>query len=365
MLALWVIIGSGVVVLLVAAIRKQKNELCKGYLIEVKGDESGAYIRQAEVLQVLTASSPGKIEGKQLAAINLKEMEQALESNEKVKDAELYFDNKNRLHITVTARKPVARVFTTEGNSFYIDDEAQPMPLSEGFRVKVPVFTGFTAKKQLLRKDSLLLKDVQEMAAFIAADPFWMAQVAQVDISAEKEFELVPVVGNHIVKWGKPGDNNRKFDRLFVFYKNVLSKTGFDKYKTVDVQYSGQVVATKGASTKTDTEQLRRNIEKMLQQSRAMQQETVAAAKPAANNTVPSENIPVKESASLTLSNTNPNPVKTFLDNKAEDKIKPETKPVQKETEKKETEKKEVEKKEPRAVMPKRDDSKPAQQNNQ
>ncbi len=354
MLALWVIIGSAVVVLLVAAIRKQKNELCKGYLIELKGDESGTYIRQAEVMQMLSASLQGKIEGKQLVALNLKEMEQALESNEKVKDAELYFDNKNKLHITVTARKPVARLFTTEGNSFYIDSDAQPMPLADGFRVKVPVFTGFTAKKQLMRKDSLMLRDVQEMAAYIAADPFWMAQVAQVDITTEREFELVPVVGNHIVKWGKPGDNDRKFDRLFVFYKNVLSKTGFDKYKTIDVQYSGQVVATKGISAKADKDQLRRNVEKMLQQSRVLQQETIVASTTADNSAVPPGNRPVKESASLTLSNTNPNPVKTFLDNKAEDKIKPEIKTVQKETEQKA----------PKAVMPKRDDGKPAQQSN-
>lgn len=44
-----------------------------------------------------------------------------------------------------------------------------------------------------------------------------------------------------------------------VFYKQVLSKTGFDKYKVIDVQYKGQVVASKYAgNAKVDSVQLRK-----------------------------------------------------------------------------------------------------------
>ncbi len=57
-------------------------------------------------------------------------------------------------------------------------------------------------------------------------DPFWMAQVAQIDITAERTFEMTPVVGNHLVKLGNGEDMDKKFHRLMVFYKQVLSKTG-------------------------------------------------------------------------------------------------------------------------------------------
>ena len=41
------------------------------------------------------------------------------------------------------------------------------------------------------------------------------------------------------------GKTNQLFTKLFVFYKTVWSKTGFEKYAVIDVQYHGQVVAIK------------------------------------------------------------------------------------------------------------------------
>ena len=72
-----------------------------------------------------------------------------------------------------------------------------------------------------------------------------MAQVAQIDITPERNFEMIPVVGNHTVILGDGENMEQKFHRLFVFYKNVLSQTGFDKYKAINVQYAGQVVGVK------------------------------------------------------------------------------------------------------------------------
>ena len=79
-----------------------------------------------------------------------------------------------------------------------------------------------------------------------------MAQVAQIDITAGKELELVPVVGNHIVKLGKAEEIDKKLNRLLLFYKNVLAKTGFDTYRTIDVQYAGQVIGIRGQGSGID-----------------------------------------------------------------------------------------------------------------
>jgi cell division protein FtsQ len=57
------------------------------------------------------------------------------------------------------------------------------------------------------KKDSLLLHDVKVTAAFINSDSFWSSQVAQIDMAPSEadgswEFDMVPVIGNHIVKLG-------------------------------------------------------------------------------------------------------------------------------------------------------------------
>lgn len=96
------------------------------------------------------------------------------------------------------------------------------------------------------------------MANFINNDDFWKAQVAQVDVNSEGEFDMMPLVGNHMVKLGNGENVAKKFNRLMVFYKQVLSQAGFNKYRLIDVRFKGQVVASKTFGSAVDSVQLRK-----------------------------------------------------------------------------------------------------------
>lgn len=273
-ITLWVCIGGGMLTLLLAAINKKNKGQCRDYVITIKGADKNFFIDPNDVEQMLKKETRGNIKGTAVASFDLNKLEQVLESNTWVSKAELYFDNQDVLHITVTGKEPVARIFTTGAGSFYIDSAGRKMPLSDKLSAKVPVFTGFPDKKILTANDSILLNDVRVTANYITGDPFWMAQVAQVDIANDRTFEMIPVVGNHIVKLGNGEGMDKKFHRLMVFYKQVLGQTGFDKYRVIDVRFDGQVVASKYDAEHGDTAQLRRNLEKLLQQSKNVQNDT-------------------------------------------------------------------------------------------
>ena len=50
-----------------------------------------------------------------------------------------------------------------------------------------------------------------------------------------------------------------------MFYKEVMSKVGFDKYAALDVEFNGQVVAIKKEPTSpVDSIQLKKNIEELV-----------------------------------------------------------------------------------------------------
>lgn len=292
-IAFWLCIGGGMLTLLLAAIRKKNNGLCKGYSITISGGEKNRFIDNKDVEQVLLKAAGGSIKGQSVASVNLNQMEQVLEKNVWISKAELYFDNKDQLHISVTEKEPVARIFTTENNSFYIDSAANRLPLSDKLSARVPVFTGFPDKQQLNAKDSVLLCDVRKTAVFILGDNFWMSQVSQIDITAERAFEMVPVVGNHIVKLGRGDDIEQKFRRLLIFYQQVLSKTGFDKYRLIDVQYAGQVVASRfGTDAKVDSAQLRRNVEKLLKASQDTEAGSITQTLVTSADSIPAANKP-------------------------------------------------------------------------
>jgi cell division protein FtsQ len=265
---MWLCIGGGLLTLLVAAIRNKNRDVCTDYQVVLKGARNNLFIDSKDVEQILMKATNSNIKGELVNSFNLHSLESKLKENVWIEDAELYFDNRDVLHISITEKEPVARIFTTEGRSFYIDNSGIKMPLSEKLSAKVPVFTGFPDKKVLSQKDSLLLNDVAKAARFILNDPFWMAQTAQIDITADKKFEMVPVIGNHTVRLGDGENIEAKFRRLMIFYQQVLSKTGMDRYKLIDVQYAGQIVVSRYiGDPKVDSVQWKKSVEKLLNEA--------------------------------------------------------------------------------------------------
>ena len=309
---LWVCIGGGMLSLLIAAIGKKNREDCTDYTIAIKGSAEKFFINAEDIRKILRSGAGSELKGKKVSEIDLKKLEQLLRNNVWVRKAEMWFDNKNVLHIEVYEREPIARIFTNAGNSFYIDSTERKIPLSDRMSARVPVFTGFPDKKVYSAKDSLLFTDVKNIATYIKNDPFWMSQVAQVNITADRNFELSPVVGNHLIKLGNGKDIEKKFNRLMVFYKQVLAQKGFDSYSTIDVQYTGQVVGAKRGSdkNKVDTAMLKRRVDEMLKQMQK-QYDSVAALKPITEKpTISGSQVSTSSLRATKSQPTNPNALK-------------------------------------------------------
>ncbi len=355
--------------LLLAAISTKRKGQCSDFTITIKGPKNIFFISEKEVESLLIKASKGPIRGQAIASLQLNELEEMLEKNTWISEAELYLDSRDVLHVLVTEKEPVARVFTVGGKSFYIDAAGQQMPLSELRSARVPVFTGFPEKRIYSGADSILLDHIRKTAIYILNDPFWMAQVAQVDITPERNMELIPVVGNHIVKLGDGENIEAKFNRLMIFYRQVVGKTGFDHYKLIDVQYKGQVVASRYAGDpKVDSVQLRKNVEKLLKYAGEAELDTVLKRLPPAENLdkdsvfEKKEDLPV-EKANNPEKHSDPNPrledTKPALRQPADggQAVKTaEKKQVKQKTVKPGSAKMTEEKRKPKAVMPKKTD---------
>ena len=261
----WLLVISGITTLLIAANRKEKEHACKDIFIGIKGNEGKFYVEKEDVLKLMKKTVTGSLLQKNIAAINLKKIEDGLKTNPWIKNAELYFDSKDALHVFVEEREPVARVFTTAGNSFYMDSSGARMPLLDKMSIRVPVLTGFTNNRKFNAADSLLLQQTKQVVQFIYSNDFWNAQVGQIDITPERKFELIPVIGDHIIKLGDGENVGEKLNKLYVFYKQVMSKVGFNQYAALDVEFKGQVVAVKKEpASPVDSIQLQKNIEKLM-----------------------------------------------------------------------------------------------------
>ena len=267
-ISFWCIVGAGILVMLIAAMRVKKEKVCSGYTIDIQSGSNQYFLDKKDIEGLLTSNGSSQLKGKALKNFDLKKMEEMLERNLWVSDAELFFDNDEELRIKIKEREPIARIFTSLGDSYYIDSALVKLPLSDKFSARLPVFTSFPSNAPKFSKaDKELLTEIKQMANFIRADSFWMAQVAQVDITPSRTFEIIPSVGNQVIEFGTAEGLEKKFRRLFIFYQQVISKIGFTKYEKIRAQYEGQIVGVmkEVPMTKADSLQALKNIQKLIE----------------------------------------------------------------------------------------------------
>jgi cell division protein FtsQ len=250
---LWLLLGVGTIVLFGAAMIKKNNKTCSDLKIEITGAEEHLFIDEKDVKELINKNAD--LSNKKIKEIDLKAIETELEKTAWVKNAELFFDNKQVLQVKIEERQPIARVFTMQGSSFYLDSAGVRLPLSDKVSARVPMFTSFPNSKVVMApSDSLLLKGVVKMGNYITVDSFWRAQIEQVAITPQGTFELVPAIGDQTILFGNADNLEDKFLNLYTFYKKAWLQNGMNTYEKLDVRFKNQVVAVKkGTSVIADT----------------------------------------------------------------------------------------------------------------
>src|SRR5580765_5478512 len=162
----WSALGLCCVVVLIAAMKSQQSKACKNVFIDIKGASEHVFVKKADVWNILSVNDIKA--GETLDDIDIRKVEEQLKENVWVKDAELYFDNNQVLHVKIYEREPIARVFTKQGNSFYIDSTGMRLPVTENAAARLIVFTSFPSDKKILSgPDSMVLADVKKITQYI------------------------------------------------------------------------------------------------------------------------------------------------------------------------------------------------------
>lgn len=274
----WLSVAIAGMVLLGAAASKKNTKLCKGIVVEIEGGNDQFFVDEKEIMQLLNAN--GSLSERPIESINLLMLEKRLENDRWIRNAEMYIDNKQMVQVRVEENEPVARVFTRGGYQYYIDSSCNKLPLSDRLSARVPMITNFPSDRtRWSRLDSNLMASLKEMALYINKVPFWKAQVAQLNVNDNREIEMFPTIGNHVVLLGKPEASEEKFNRLFSFYKQVWAKVGLEKYETIDVRFMGQVVAAKkgaaAAALAIDSVKAKQAVDNMLQAEESLDIATI------------------------------------------------------------------------------------------
>ena len=237
------VVTSGCIVAVLAASKKQQIQKLNNVDLYVTNGGSYQFLDKQELFNEIVTKNGIKENKTALHRLDVKAVEAAAYRNQWVARAQAYVDNNRNLHINVTQRVPVARIFYTNGQSLYLDTSLRLLPLSEMFTHYTTIVTNVPVGQSDSINRSLRSKIIK-LVRFIERDTFWSSQIDQVVVTNDAKFELIPVLGTHTILLGDTVNLKEKFDNLFAFYKNVLNKIGWEKYEIVDIRFKDQVVAS-------------------------------------------------------------------------------------------------------------------------
>ena len=245
-----IIVTVGCVIAISSASKREITKTLSGLEINIKNDKH-RFVDEQQVKDLLV-SKGGFDLTTPMSLLNIGKMEKALGTNPWVANAQVYIDNNRLLHVNVIQRVPVARIFEENGRSYYIDGTMSIMPVSDRYTYYTTIVTGVPR----LSNDSTgksLMAQVAFMVKRIEQDTFWSAQVSQIIMSANRTFEIVPVLGNQRILLGDTARLDEKLDNLFAFYKKIMKRIGWDRYEVIDLRYKDQIVAPPALQWKVRT----------------------------------------------------------------------------------------------------------------
>jgi len=225
--------------------RKQGGSVCKDIVVELENMNENHFMDESDVMKLVEGSGQS-IKGIGIDRIDLKAIESKLRFDKHILKADLYGDLKGNLVVDVELRRPIARIVQADAPDAYISEEGVIMPVSEKYTSRVVLISGAFVKGLLESEDLNKTeegKQILSMIEFINEDKFWKAQVAQLDINAAGKIFIYPQITGQRVEFGRPEDIEEKFNKLMIFYKEILPQRGWTRYERVNLEYDGQVIA--------------------------------------------------------------------------------------------------------------------------
>ncbi len=243
--------GLAALSLLVGFIESEHKKItCKELVVSIDYGEAEPLISPEE-LNKLVLSSFDSLVGKKLSDINSVDIENHVNDIQFIESAEVYTTITGTMKIKVMQRNPILRVINAKNQDYYVDRKGRLVPVKTGRSTRVLVASGHIPEKYSDTLDvsspghSRLLNDLYVMSNFIREDEFLRAQIEQIYVTDEKEFELVPKVGRHLILFGDITDMESKFRNLKVFYEQGMKKAGWERYSRINLKFKDQVVCEK------------------------------------------------------------------------------------------------------------------------
>ncbi|WP_026955275.1 cell division protein FtsQ/DivIB [Algoriphagus vanfongensis] len=238
------VVLSLVLVGFIGFVEKQKSyKTYQGMEVAINGVSGVYFVEDQEIEQILKAAFPNLKAGLVLEEVPLKEIENRIAGHPFVKSVEATIGQKGILNLTISQHQPIARIARPMAADGYITTEGKVIPTSQSYTSRVLILEGRQAEKLMEKGDVMMeMPELMNLIQYITEDEFWNAQITELEVNSPNDINMYQQVGNQIIEFGNAMDLEDKFERIQIFYKEILPRKGWDAYSRVSVKFKDQIV---------------------------------------------------------------------------------------------------------------------------
>lgn len=232
----WIAMSGVAVVLIYLAwnfSKRQTGQSCLDVVVELDHVNGIEYIKEDEVRAFILANND-KIVGEKIGSLDLDSIEQSLNNYPFVRKAEVYIDLDRKVHVDIEQITPILRVHPSSGSPYYLSQDGDRSPLSKYYSAHVIVASGEISEA--------MDKKLYTLIRYVNDSKLWNAQIEQIFVSKDQDITLIPKLGQFSIILGDVDQLESKFNKLETFFRKGLNKTGWEKYKSLNLKYNKLVI---------------------------------------------------------------------------------------------------------------------------
>lgn len=228
---------------------KHRQRYCERVIVRLDDVDGHSFLTTRDVTGYLTNQGADPVIGKSFDEIDFRQLEKRLSNFGLVMTCEVSRDLPGNLIVSVKQPRPVARLVSAgEGlraaSGQYISEEGRIFSLSMNYSARVLLVSGayFSGPRMAGRRSLPANDPLMDLFRFVQQDPFWRAQLTEMNVDKDGYVTIWPQVGHHSIEFGPPTDIDIKFKKLKLLYSTILPAEGWEQYSRISVQYRNQLV---------------------------------------------------------------------------------------------------------------------------
>jgi cell division protein FtsQ len=214
--------------------KDHQKQTCDKIVVEIDAEVEMQLVTERLIGDRISSWYTGGLIGKLQSDLSLEEIENKIESMPAVRNAEVSFDLRGTLLISVEQRIPLVRIIPNYGESYYLASGMAKIPVTGTDVARVPIANG--------RLTNAMIKKVYTLSTYVHENTFMKALTEQIFVDNNGDLVIIPKVKNQRLIIGDTTELKEKFSKLIDFYADGLNHIGWEKYKIINLKYKDQIV---------------------------------------------------------------------------------------------------------------------------